>query len=168
MLTIKPIRGTLGRSVSAKIKNRKDDQEMIIEFSVSGISLTHTQLTDLVACSEKERKFEEVAFVSRDAISELRHMKKCELKGEVQEAKVIIDKVGVRGNRQKMAGATLKKIELRFDAAERCEMKCTIWSPLEEHTLYELGKLANHDVFIGIESQTHGEEEPSDNAEMEI
>ncbi len=163
MLKIKAIRATLGKSVTAKLKNTKDDQERIIEFSLSQLSLTHQQLTELVACNEHERKFAAVAFVLNDAISELRHFKKMELMTEVQDAIVILDRIGTSGNKLKLVGCTLKSIYVSFTAAEKCMISCKVWASLEEHALYTIGAWGSQDVFVAIESKKHGDEDEGPN-----
>ncbi len=163
MLKIKAIRATLGKSVTAKLKNTKDDQERIIEFSLSQLSLTHQQLTDLVACGEHERTFAQVAFVSVDAISELRNFKKMELLTEVQDAIVTLDRIGTAGKKLKLIGCTLKSIHVSFTVAEKCMLSCKVWAPLEEHALYTLGAWGSQDLFVAIESKKHGDEDVKQN-----
>lgn len=163
MLKIKAIRATLGKSVTAKLKNTKDDQERVIEFSLSQLSLTHQQLTELIACNEHERTFAQVAFVSQDSISELRHFKKMELLTEVQNAIIILDRIGTSGKKLKLTGCTLKSIHVSFSAAEKCVISCKVWAPLEEHALYTLGAWGSQDLFVAIESKKHGDEEEGPN-----
>ncbi len=163
MLKIKAIRATLGKSVTAKLKNMKDDQERIIEFSLSKLSLTQQQLTELVSCNEHERTFAKVAFVSRDSISELRHFKKMELLTEVQDAIVILDRIGTSGKKLKLVNCTLKGIDVSFTAAEKCMISCKVWAPLEEHALYTLGAWGSQDLFVAIESKKHGDEDAGPN-----
>lgn len=163
MLKIKAIRATLGKSVTAKLKNKKDDQERIIEFKLSQLSLTHQQLSDLVACSEHERTFAQVAFVSQDAISELRHFKKMELLDEVQDAILVLDRIGTSGKKLKLSGCTLKNIDVSFRASEKCVISCKVWAPLEERALYTLGAWGSQDLFVAIESKKHGDEDETPN-----
>ncbi len=163
MLKIAAIRATLGKSITAKLKNKKDDQERVIEFSLSEFSLTHQQLSDLVACHEHERKFADLAFVSVDAMSELRHFKKMELAIEVHDAVLTLDRIGEKGNKLKLVGCSLKGINLSFDSNERCEMSCKVWAPLEEHALYLLGAWGSQDLFVSVQSKHHGDPEPHPN-----
>ncbi len=168
MLKIKAIRATLGKSVTAKLKNKKDDQERIIEFSLSQLSLTQQQLSELVACSEHERTFAEVAFVSTDSISELRQFKKMELLTEVQDAIVVVDRIGTSGKKLKLFGCTLKNIDVSFSAAEKCVISCKVWAPLEEHALYTLGAWGSQDLFVAIESKKHGDEDKGPNKVLQF
>lgn len=168
MLKIKAIRATLGKSVTAKLKNMKDDQERIIEFSLSHLALTHQQLTELVACNEHERTFAQVAFVSNDAISELRHFKKMELLTEVQDAIVILDRIGTSGKKLKLTSCTLKGIDVCFTAAEKCMISCKVWAPLEEHALYTLGAWGSEDLFVSVESKKHGDEDEGPNTVLQF
>ena len=163
MLKIPAIRATLGKNIIAKLKNNKDDMERVIEFSLSHLSLTQQQLSDLVACSKHERQFAEVAFVSRDAMSELRHFKKLELGIEVHNAVLTLDRIGAKGSKVKLGGCSMKSIELSFQSHERCELDCRVWAPLEEHALYTLGAWGSQDLFVAIVSSNHGEEEPEKN-----
>ncbi len=163
MLKITAHRATLGKSVTAKLKNKKDDQERVIEFSLCDLSLTLQQLTELVACSEHERPFDAVAFVSVDAMSELRHFKKMELNAEVQNAIIVLDRIGTSGKKLKLTGCTLKKIELAFHAGEKCVLSCKVWAPLEQHALYTLGAWSSQDLFVAIESKKHGDEDQNPN-----
>lgn len=168
MLKIRAIRATLGKSVTAKLKNKKDDQERIIEFSLSQLSLTHQQLNELVACNEHERTFAAVAFVSNDSISELRHFKKMELLTEVQDATVILDRIGTSGKKLKLVNCTLKKIDVSFGVSEKCVISCKIWAPLEEHALYTLGAWGSQDLFVAIESKKHGDEDEGPNTVLKF
>ena len=168
MLKIKAIRAALGKSVTAKLKNTKDDQERIIEFSLSQLSLTQHQLSDLVACSEHERSFAQVAFVSADSISELRHFKKMELLTEVQDAIIVLDRIGTAGKKLKLAGCTMKSIHVSFAAAEKCMISCKVWAPLEEHALYTIGAWGGQDLFVAIESKKHGDEDKGPNKDLQF
>lgn len=163
MLKIAAIRATLGKNVTAKSKNNKDDQERVIEFTLSHWSLTQQQISSLVACNEHERPFAAVAFVSKDSISELRHFKKMELGIEVHDAVLSLDRIGTTGEKLKLSGCSMKAIELSFSAAERCEMSCKVWAPLEEHALYTLGAWGSQDLFVGVTAQRHGEDQPDKN-----
>lgn len=164
MLQIKPVKATLGKSVSAKIKNQKDDQARVIEFSLTKLSLTNQQLTELVACNEHERTFAQIAFVSEDQqISELRMFKKLELGGEVFDAVLSLRPVGTRGKSIKLGGCTLKNVNLSFNGSEKCEMSCKVWAPIEEHALFLLSEWSTSELYVGITSTSHGEEEPDDN-----
>ena len=168
MLKIPAIRATLGKSITAKLKNNKDDLERVIEFKLSHLSLTQQQLSDLVACSKHERKFAEVAFVSGDAMSELRHFKKLELAIEVHNAVLTLDRIGTKGSKVKLGGCSMKAIALSFKGNEKCELTCKIWAPLEEHALYTLGAWGSQDLFVAIVSSNHGEEEPDKNNVLEL
>ncbi len=168
MLKIALVRATLGKSVSAKLKNDKDDQERIMEFKLSKLSLTHRQLTDLVCCHKHERPFDQVAFVSTDAMSELRHFKKMELSIEVLDAVLILDRIGTSAAKLQLKGCNLKGIHLSFTGEERIEMSCRVWAPLEEHALYTLGKWGSSDLYVAIDSPKHGAEEPSANTELAL
>lgn len=168
MLKIKPIRALLGKSVTAKLKNTKDDQERVIEFSLSQLSLTLQQLSDLVACSKHERNFSQVAFVSEDAVSELRHFKKMELATEVYEALMTLAPVGSSSNKMKLHSCSLKSISLTFKGSEKCEMSCKVWAPIEEHALYTLSGWGSQDLYVGIESKNHGAEETSPNNVLDL
>lgn len=168
MLKIPAIRATLGKSITAKLKNKKDDQERVIEFSLTELGLTQNQLSDLVACSKHERPFAAVAFDSQDAMSELRHFKKLELAIEVHNANLVLDKIGTSGSKMKLINCNVKSISLSFSGNERCEMSCTVWAPLEEHALYLLGAWGSQDLFVAIESKKHGEEEPGPNNELDV
>lgn len=168
MLKIPAIRATLGKSVTAKLKNNKDDKERVIEFSLSKLPLTHTQLSDLVACNEHERPFAAVAFDSQDAMSELRHFKKLEVAIEVHDAVMTLDRIGTRGKKLKLNACSVKSIHLSFIGNDGCEMSCTVWAPLEEHALYTLGAWGSQDLFVSVLAQTHGEEEPGPNNVLEF
>ena len=168
MLKIKAVRATLGKSITAKTKNIKDDQERVMEFTLSQLSLTQQQLSDLVACSKHERNFATVAFVSRDAMSELRHFKKLELAIEVHDAILGLDRIGTAGTKMKLIGCSLKSIDLSFDSNERCEMSCKVWAPLEEHALYTLGAWGSQDLFVSVDSKNHGDEDPGANKVLEF
>lgn len=168
MLKIPAIRATLGKSVTAKLKNEKDDQERIIEFTLSHWSLTQQQLSDLVACNEHERPFAAVAFVSKDSISELRHFKKMELAIEVFDAVITLDRIGTKGEKLKLVDCVMKGINISFSAAERCEISCKVWAPLEEHALYTLGAWGSQDLFVGVVSQGHGAEDPDKNNVLQL
>ena len=168
MLKISSVRARLGKSVTAKIKNEKDDQTRVMEFKLSELGLTQRQLRDLVPCSEHERGFDEVAFVSTDAMSELRHFKKIALYTEVQFATMTIDKLGNAKSTIKLTPCTLKDVALSFDGNERCEMACKVWADLDEHALYLLGAYGGSDVFVAIDAPKHGEREPGPNKEMQV
>lgn len=165
MLKIPAIRATLGKSVTAKLKNRKDDSELVIEFSLLELSLTQAQLTDLVACSKHERKFADVAFTGRDAMSELRHFKKMVLEIEVHDAAITINNAGVE---LQLVNCSLKKIDLSFHGNERCEISCKVWAPLEELALYTLGEWVSQDVFASVLAKEHGKEIQGPNEEMNV
>lgn len=167
MLKIKPIRASLGKSVTAKTKNVKDDTERVIEFALSKMAINVQQISDLVACSKHERAFSEVAFVSQDAVSELRHFKKMELEREVFDAALTLEPVG-GGKKLKLAECSLKGIHLVFAAGERCELSCKVWAPLEEHALYMLSEWGPIDLFVGIESKKHGEEDAKKDPELQL
>ncbi len=135
---------------------------------MSELSLTQQQLTDLVACTKHERSFADVAFISKDAISELRHFKKLLLEHEVHDATLCLDRIGTSGASVNLSDCSLKGINLSFGGNERCELSCTVWAPLEEHALYTLGAWGSEDLFVSVESKKHGDEEPGPNAELDV
>lgn len=168
MLKIAPVRASLGKSVTAKTKNKKDDLERIIEFSLSELSLTQLQLSDLVACNKHERAFADLAFVSKDSVSELRHFKKIEMAIEVHDATITLELIGTRGQKLKLHNCSLKGINLTFSAAERCEMSCKVWAPLEEHALFKLSEWGLQNLFVSIQSKEHGAEDVNPNAGLDL
>jgi hypothetical protein len=168
MLKITSRRARIGKRVSAKVKNEKDDMETILEFSFSNLGLTQTQLSALVACHPDERPFAQVAFVSKDAISELRHFKALPLAIEIDRATITIDRIKGAGDAVQLAGCRIKGITLNFNADERVEMAGKIWAKLEEHTLYQIGKCGALDVYMAIDAPAHGELEPSDNKNLHL
>lgn len=168
MLKIAAVRATLGKSVSAKVKNNKDDQERTLEFKLTHLALTHRQLSDLVACHKHERSFDAVAFQTKDAMSELRHFSKLELESDVLDATVILDRIGKASDKVRLTDCSLKSIELNFTGDERVEMSCRVCAKLEEHALYALGKWASSDLFVAVDAPKHGAEEPTLNQELAV
>ena len=160
MLKIQPMRAALGKNVTAKLRNEKDDKQRVIEFSITELSITLAQLDDLVACGKSERAFSAVAFSSADAISELRHFKKIEHVIEVQNATICLQRIGEHANSITVETCTIKKIGLSFagSGADRCVMSCVVQTPLDTEKLTTIGAWGSEDLFVSIESPGHGDE----------
>lgn len=159
MLNIKPISAKLDKTVSGKQKNTKDDSERVIEFKLTGIPLSLEQITALVACSKHERKFADVAFRARDAMSELRHFKPLPYSAEVHHAEVVLELSGAKNTNVTLSGCSVKTIKLDFDEAGKAEMSCKVWAPHEKKALYILSSWAPADVYVSIHAADHGEED---------